>query len=198
MWNTDPIIYILYSCVLCFLLQKLESDGSKIYQSSTKCLLRQWEYREGGCNVELLKESLFKIGRLDILRDLRDGYENQGIELVEPRSSSTNSEQIPQDDQNKRFAGIELVESRSGPTTIRQIPVPLDDGKLFLDGKVYYVREYQLQEKRKSDPEPIIGENLSTSGNQSWGSGSVDRIPGPSNSPKNLIKSTSSPPALYT
>lgn len=172
-------------------VDKLEADGLKIDQSSTKLLLRQWECREGGCNVELLKENLLKIGRKDILRDLCDEYEKQGIELVEPRSSPTTMGKIPQDGQDERIAGnIELVESRSGPTTNLQIP--LIDGEVLLIGKVYKVRKSPLQDKRNSDPDPIIGEDLSTSGNQSWSSGSVDRIPGLSNSPKNLRKTTSS------
>ncbi|XP_030849759.1 uncharacterized protein LOC105446335 [Strongylocentrotus purpuratus] len=141
-------------------VEKLESDGLKIDQSSVKLLLRNWECREGGCNVELLKKSLAEIGRNDILWDLRAEYENQGIELVE---------------------------SRSYPRTIGRIP--LGDGEVLLVGKGYNVRDFQLQEKRKLDPEPVIRTDLSTSGDQSWGGGSMDSTPG-SNSPKNFRKST--------
>lgn len=84
MWNIATMVYIQCTLLLFTvrLFQKLESDGLKIGQSSTKLLLRQWECREGGCNVDLFKKSLAEIGRNDILKDLWDEYENQGM-LIE-------------------------------------------------------------------------------------------------------------------
>ncbi|XP_041472037.1 uncharacterized protein LOC121421402 [Lytechinus variegatus] len=66
-------------------LNKFTTQGLKDGESAPKALLLDWERRCGGCDVGKLKDSLKRIGRNDILRDLYDYYENQGKEIVEPR-----------------------------------------------------------------------------------------------------------------